>query len=414
MEASVETAGLRHGSADRRTGERAAERTVERAGASRIGERTGEQAAPSRGSARTPRPRGAERLPRPGTGVRRRTKAAAVRLLDPKEAVALPFVALVAVLAVSRPAAVTHPDSRAALALSGALVAVWWGLAARLPTWHAPRPHRCRQVRDLIAVLSCLAVYPSLRWAVPLVHPGHCDHLLAAADRWLFAGHDPVPVLDRLVDPVTTAVMALAYACEWAPLLALGGFLWVRGRDREWSDLLLGLVIVQCLGYAGYLSLPAVGPWHGLAGRFTVPLGDVLGIRRYYLAHSTGVDAFPSLHVATIVLIALFAWRDCRGLFWLTSPLLVVIPASTLYLRWHYVTDLVAGAAVAVLARACAPRVNRAWDAAHRAVPPPRRSRTGRRRARDRRRTIGPVAPGPRAPRRTADPCRERPRPGPR
>ncbi|MFI2641829.1 phosphatase PAP2 family protein [Streptomyces sp. NPDC018610] len=311
------------------------------------------------------------RIPRPwaatrgGSGI-----GSAVRLLDPKEAAALPFVALVAVLAVSRPSAVTNSDSLAALALSLTLVAVWCGMAVRLPAWHGPRPHWCRRVRDLIAVTSCLAVYPSLRWAVPMVHPGHYDRVLAATDRWLFADRDPVPVLDHLVSPVATAVMALAYACEWVPLLALGGFLWARRRDREWSDLLLGLVFVQCLGYVGYFALPAVGPWYGLADRFTVPLGDVLGIRSYYLEHSTDVDAFPSLHVATIILMALFAWRDCRGLFWLTSPLLVVVPASTLYLRWHYVTDLVTGLAVAVVARVAAPSVNRAWDAARRAAAP--------------------------------------------
>ncbi|MGW4273620.1 phosphatase PAP2 family protein [Streptomyces seoulensis] len=313
-----------------------------------------------------------DRLPLPSLGARSRSGIGlAVRLLDPKEVLALPFLVLVAVLALSRPAAVTHPDARAALALTAALPAVWWGMALRLPGWHGPRPHWCRRVRDLIALTSCLAVYPSLRWAVPLVHPGHCDHALAAVDRWLFADRDPVPLLDHFAHPVTTAVLALAYSCEWVPLLALGGLLCARRRDREWSDLLLGLVIVQCLGYVGYFAVPAVGPWYGLADRFTVPLGDFLGIRGYYLAHSTHVDAFPSLHVATIVLMSLFAWRDCRTLFWLTSPLLVVIPASTLYLRWHYVTDLVTGAAVALIARAAAPAANRVWEAARRAVAVP-------------------------------------------
>ncbi|MER5217799.1 phosphatase PAP2 family protein [Streptomyces sp. NPDC002838] len=288
---------------------------------------------------------------------------AVVRVLDPKEVVALPFVALVAVLAAGQPSAVAHPDSRAALALSAGLIAVWCGAAMCFPVWHSLRPHWGRRVRDVIAVVLCLAVYPSLRWAVPMVHPGNYDPVLAAADRWLFGGRDPLPVIDSLVSPAVTAVLGFAYSCEWVPILALSVILCARRRDREWSDLLLGLVLVQSAGYVGYFLVPAVGPWYGLADRFTVPLGDSFWIRSY-LEHSISVDAFPSLHVATIILVGCFAWRDCRTFYWLISPLLVAIPVSTLYLRWHYVTDVIAGLAVGVIGRLLAPRINAAWGVA--------------------------------------------------
>ncbi|MEU0050365.1 phosphatase PAP2 family protein [Streptomyces sp. NPDC006309] len=105
-----------------------------------------------------------------------------------------------------------------------------------------------------------------------MVHPAHYDAVLARADRWLFGGRDPLPMLDPLVHPTLTEVLCCAYFCMWVPPVLLGVVLYRRGRDRELSDLLLGLVLIHCAGFAGYRLVPAVGPWYGVAGRCTVRL----------------------------------------------------------------------------------------------------------------------------------------------
>ncbi|MGW8374804.1 phosphatase PAP2 family protein [Streptomyces sp. ODS28] len=302
----------------------------------------------------------------PRTARPRTTAFTPVLRLDPKEIAVLPFLLLLAVLGVLRPAAVAHPDARSGLVAAALLLAVWGAGALRCPVWHETAYEGgcrwTRSARDLIALALCLGLYPQLRWAVPMLHPAHYDAQLAYADRWLFAGHDPVPMLAPLVHPALTAVLGLAYSCAWLPPLALGLHLFLRRRERALSDLLLGLILVHCAGFLCYFLLPAAGPRFGLAGHFATPLNTWWTAR--YMAHNINVDAFPSLHIAGTTVAACFLWRDTRPSFWLHSPLLLAIGASTLYLRWHYAVDVLAGLLLAAAGCYVAPRLNGAWERA--------------------------------------------------
>jgi membrane-associated phospholipid phosphatase len=152
------------------------------------------------------------------------------------------------------------------------------------------------------------------------------------------------------------------------PPVSLAVTLHVRGRDREVSDLLPALVLVPCAGFLGYFLVPAVGPWYELAGRFTVSIDGNWWIA-HYRAHNNNVDAFPSLHIATTTVVGSLAWRDCRPLLWLLSPLLVAIGLSTLHVRRHYVVDVLAGLLLAAVVRLVAPRLNTAWPRSRTALP---------------------------------------------
>jgi membrane-associated phospholipid phosphatase len=59
------------------------------------------------------------------------------------------------------------------------------------------------------------------------------------------------------------------------------------------------------------------------------------------------MNCFPSLHVATIVLASLCAWKADRLVGVGAFALAFVISLSTLFVKQHYVADVVAGAAVA-------------------------------------------------------------------
>lgn len=301
------------------------------------------------------------------TGSRTRT---VLSLLEPGEALVLPFLVLLALLAVARPSAVGHPDSRSALAASAVLAALWCAAAAWCPVWHGRRSRLTKHARGLLALALCLLLYPSLRWAVPMLHPARYDAALARADRWLFGGRDPLTMVEPLMHPTLTAALCWVYFCLWVPPLSLAVVLAVRGRHRELSDLVLALTLGHCAGFAGYFLLPAIGPWYELADRFTVSIDGNWWIA-HYRAHNNNVDAFPSLHIATTTLVGLLAWRDCRPLLWLLSPLLVAIGLSTLYLRWHYVVDVLAGLALAAAVRLLAPRLNAAWPRTRAVLPRP-------------------------------------------
>jgi membrane-associated phospholipid phosphatase len=62
------------------------------------------------------------------------------------------------------------------------------------------------------------------------------------------------------------------------------------------------------------------------------------------------VDVFPSLHCAASAFVLAFDRRQSRGRFWVFLVPVVGLWFSTLYLRFHYLVDLVAGFALAALA----------------------------------------------------------------
>jgi membrane-associated phospholipid phosphatase len=60
-------------------------------------------------------------------------------------------------------------------------------------------------------------------------------------------------------------------------------------------------------------------------------------------------DVFPSMHVAISFVVWLYAYRNSKKLFFILSPLILSLWLSTLYLRYHYLIDVVAGLILAPL-----------------------------------------------------------------
>ena len=67
-------------------------------------------------------------------------------------------------------------------------------------------------------------------------------------------------------------------------------------------------------------------------------------------AESVKVDCFPSGHTAGAVLVILATRKWMPRLFWVVLPIASSLIFATVYLRYHYVIDLIAGAALAVAA----------------------------------------------------------------
>jgi membrane-associated phospholipid phosphatase len=59
--------------------------------------------------------------------------------------------------------------------------------------------------------------------------------------------------------------------------------------------------------------------------------------------------AFPSTHVAVSTLILLAAWKEERRIGYLLVPLVMGVYVATIYGRFHYALDVVAGCCLAVI-----------------------------------------------------------------
>jgi len=187
------------------------------------------------------------------------------------------------------------------------------------------------------------------------------DDLLIAADRALF-GADVTVWLQPLVTPFWATFFYVAYATYYFLPLVLGGFLWARDPSLA-RRFIFTLSVCFYVSYAGYFTIPAFGPRTALAEAHTVPL-ETTGVARAIsraineLEH-TKLDVFPSGHTMITVSVLLVAWRRMRKLFWWLLPVAVLLIISTVYCRYHYVVDVIAGIA---LAFASVPLGDRLYD----------------------------------------------------
>jgi membrane-associated phospholipid phosphatase len=192
-------------------------------------------------------------------------------------------------------------------------------------------------------------VFESLGPLIPAARGAARDDLLIAADRAIF-GTDVTVWLERFVTPFWAAFFYVAYSTYYFLSLILGGFLWARGPALA-RRFIFTLSVCFYVSYAGYFTIPAYGPRTAQAELYTLPLESTAVSRA--ISHTinelehTKLDVFPSGHTMITVAVLMVAWRRARKLFWWLLPVAVLLIFSTVYCRYHYVVDLIAGIALA-------------------------------------------------------------------
>jgi membrane-associated phospholipid phosphatase len=158
--------------------------------------------------------------------------------------------------------------------------------------------------------------------------------------------------LSLRLEPYVSSPLCDAFSVGYLSFIVIlvafyGGYL-VSGRNLE--RCFRGLFMLYGVGFTLYVLFPAGGPYVAMADQFQTALhGSALTTFNLHVA-STGsnhVDVFPSLHVGISVFIWLTLLKDYRRVAWALLPLLLLLWSSTVFLRFHYATDVLCGALLA-------------------------------------------------------------------
>jgi len=202
---------------------------------------------------------------------------------------------------------------------------------------------------DLSPIFFILAIFELLGGITPYLHPD-IDSLLIKTDLVLFGVH-PTVWIENFFIPWVADTLALAYISYYFIPLVLILTLYFGGRTNEFfltaSTLLLGYYIC----YISYIFMPAIGPRFTLASLQEVPLrgGIIMNtiVDTLNTLEGNKRDCFPSGHTQIVLVSLWFAFKYRRPLFWIYLPIIIALIISTVYLRYHYVIDLIAGVAAA-------------------------------------------------------------------
>jgi membrane-associated phospholipid phosphatase len=213
------------------------------------------------------------------------------------------------------------------------------------------------------AVGTVLIIFSSLGALIAGIHTTTCDARLIAVDHAIFGVH-PTVWMERLISPTLSALLLCAYISYYFIPLSLGIVLIARGRFEEFEEVLFGILLCFYLSYAGYLLVPAIGPRFTLGHLQTGDLQFSPFIKAMQDAlnglEKNKTDAFPSGHTAVSLMSLYYAWKVReKKLFAGLIPVITGLIISTVYLRYHYVIDVIAGIALTGLAIALAPGLRR-------------------------------------------------------
>jgi membrane-associated phospholipid phosphatase len=174
---------------------------------------------------------------------------------------------------------------------------------------------------------------------------------------------------ERFITPRRTEIFSTFYSSFFLIAPSLVILLWLLGRYRAAKEVALGVILCFYTGYLLYVIFPAAPPRLYLEslGMFTVTLrgGLIMDFQRALIEmmpNHASRAAFPSLHAAVSLVTIYYAWRHCR---WYVPVLVFVVTGllvSTVYLRHHYVVDLVAGAFLLPWVVWATPRFDRWWN----------------------------------------------------
>lgn len=220
-------------------------------------------------------------------------------------------------------------------------------------------------LRDSLPFAYCVAIYTNLHDTIHFANPNDIHQHLIAIDQWIF-GAQPCVWAEQFIHPVLTEIFSFCYMVFFAFAPAVALTLYIQKRKTEFRAAMVSVILCFYTGYLLYILFPAVPPRITLQHLFTVnfngtPLADT-AIAMINVLPRESRAAFPSLHSAVTLLSLMLAYKYVRWLFWALLPFCTGLLLSTVYLRHHYVIDLIAGFILGILAFIYGPRIDAWWN----------------------------------------------------
>jgi membrane-associated phospholipid phosphatase len=204
--------------------------------------------------------------------------------------------------------------------------------------------------------------YREMSILIPAIGRASLDQALADID-YAFWHANPCVWLERWYSPALTEFLQTVYTLFIPVVLFVPWLFWWKKDYARFKYMAFLLSLGFLASYLGYLIVPARGPRYLLAHLQHVPLQ---GLWLFNSMQSTldglekqHYDCFPSGHTEMTVLALWLSRSVSRKLFWVYFLYTLCIVFATVYLRYHYTVDLLAGVLVALTLILAAPALYR-------------------------------------------------------
>jgi membrane-associated phospholipid phosphatase len=262
------------------------------------------------------------------------------------------------------------------LVFTTVLIVGWWNnlpfaalhlaghvAAAALILFEVKRPNRSSWIfRNWYPLPLVGYCYKEMATFIHAIRTTDADSLLASLDFRFWHAY-PSIWLERVYSPALTEYLQVVYTFFIPAVLLVPFLLWRKGRYGEFQYYAFLIAIGFLISYVGYLLVPARGP------RFLLKHLEQMPLQGLWLFHnmqgaldrleSAHYDCFPSGHTELTILACWGSRLLSKRLFRVYFAYTLSIIFATVYLRYHYTVDLLAGAILALILIVASPSLYR-------------------------------------------------------
>ena len=234
---------------------------------------------------------------------------------------------------------------------------------------HARRPvnRGIDFLRHTYPILLYFGFYQETGLLNQILYSGYLDPHFMRLERWMFGWQPGLELMERFPSRAVSEVLYAAYFSYYLMVVGVPLALLLRDR-RQFAHFISVVSLVFYVCFLTFIFTPVVGPrilCHGIVAQtlpadvtpvspHTTPAAVQAGVFFQIMAwiyerFETPGAAFPSSHVAVALCTVYFSFLYLRPIRWALLVTTTLLCISTVYGRYHYVVDVVAGLLAAAM-----------------------------------------------------------------
>ena len=245
-------------------------------------------------------------------------------------------------------------------------------------------------LRHFYPVLLYTAFYRETGALNQLFFSGFMDPAFIRIEQGLFGMQPSIAFMEALPWLPVSELFYASYFSYYVMIVGVGVALYFRNRRQFFHYVSLVSFVFYCC-YLTYIFLPVIGARVFFQECGGAALPDYVRPEGWPVAYPPQVTlgpfykimlliydrfeamgaAFPSSHVAVALCTLTFSWRYLPRLRAPHAVAVTLLSVSTVYCRYHYAVDVLAGAAAGALLVAAGERLYRKWGPLADAAPGP-------------------------------------------
>jgi len=194
----------------------------------------------------------------------------------------------------------------------------------------------------------------------------YLDQAFIALEERIFGFQPAVVFMNAFPYTLVSEFFYMSYFSYYVMIAGVGLAFYFRRREEFWRYLaVLSFVFYVC--FLAFMFLPVAGPpaffmeipryldqqrlpYYPLEFPASVTVGPFFHVMGFlYSAFERGGGAFPSSHVAAALCVLFLSWRHLLRVRYLILAATLTLSVATVYCRYHYAVDVVAGALTAAV-----------------------------------------------------------------